>query len=574
MKNRFLLFAAALLLAACGGSSTIGWQTDELRYIPFQDENGPWCYVDLSDKGKPWVTGLDMTLFYDGFAIVIPIEEDDQVDENSEDGYCFLSAKGAWLNGMARYRDLTIFHDGIAWVARKGAPLAAIDRKGNLLFELKQAETVYAFHDGLAVFSDAEERWGLVDRKGNVVVEPRWSNCAAMVVNGLIAVQNPDTGWGLASASGEMIVSGFSQVGTTDVDSKFRWNYLQALAEGRIPVRNKSGQWGVVNRKGDYLINPQFDELILDGKNYLFRKGRQWGWCDAEGRYLINPQFRDASPFAGAGLAAVQDKDRSWGYIDAKGDWVIAAQFREAGPFLPCGIAPVCDDGSDDWGAVDKKGRWVINPQFRTLYDFGADDKLLAYDRSGSLGIVNASGKYLTQTYSDSKVELVQNRTGIGAKFMAQSDYVDVEHYAELIDAEIRLLRRMTAGELKQTYGLTDAKFPKSGGAVTLYNRKRATKEMTFKCSVTSIQPWTKASDGWFGYTYTFRPETTADSYTFVAEFSAKGRVRRFANEILEALKRRYPSGEKEGTIAIPGYSFVLGCALSNGGILFQIKPE
>lgn len=564
MKTKLFLVAAALWMVSCGNSSSQGWRTDDLRYIPFEDADGIMTYYDLKENMQPgWNFTVEATLFYDGFAI----------GENEEGGVGFMDKKGALLNNET-YTDVTIFHEGIAWVARPGKPIAAINKKGKILFELKQAEAVCAFHEGLAVFVNADGLWGLVNKKGTVVVEPCWTKVAPMVVNGMIVAKDYDLGWGLATKSGEWIAQEFDQIGECDIAGDVRHNYEQALAEGRIPVQNDNDKWGIIGRDGKYIVNPQFDKITLDGENYLFCKGRRYGWCDKEGHYLINPQFTDAKPFDGAKLAAVRNTDGDWGFIDKKGQWVIAAQFRKAEAFLPCGVAPACDDNSREWGLIDEKGTWVVNPQFKSLYQFGAEDQLLALDQSNQLAIIDAAGKYLSAPFPEARLELIRNVSGIGARFMAHSDYVDVEAYAELIDAEIHTLKSTTTGALKSTYGLTDSQFPKAGGNVNLYKRKQAANGMIFRLSVAGVNAWNKASDGWFGYNYTFRPNVPINSYTFTVEFERTGKAGRFVNEIFDVLKAKYAYNEEESLLTIPGYAPVFVVVIPNGGIIFQVKPE
>lgn len=568
MKTKNLLFSAALLLAACGTSTDAGWKTDDLRYVPligtFWDEGSEQEYIAYVDtrEGKEVGTFGSGTLFYDGCALV-----------DRTEGLFFVDGKMNPLTAKTYY-DATVFHDGIAWAVERGGPLTAIDKKGRSLFELKQAETACAFHEGVAVFADANGMWGLVDKKGNVIVEPQWDDVVPMVVNGLIAVKAAE-GWGLANRKGEMMADClYKEVGTKNYEEGFLWNYVQALQQERIPVKDAGGKWGVIDRKGRYLINPQFDELFLDGKNYLFRKGRVYGWCDKEGQYLINPQFGEAHRFGESDLAAVKDRNGDWGYIDREGKWIINAQFREAGPFLPSGIAPARDESSREWGTVDKTGKWVVNPQFRSMYDYGATDKLLVKDLSQKFGIIASDGKYVVSPqYANARAELLSNVSGVGARYKAQSDYVDVEAYAALIDEQIRTFKSSTTGELLAAYGIKESRFSKSGGETTL-SRKNATRDMTFQIKVSGVNAWNKASDGWFGYNYTFRPNISVDSYMLGVEFDNKGKAWRFVPEIFDVLKKRYPYDEENGTFTVPGCSLVFGAAIPNGGMVFQVKTN
>ena len=70
--------------------------------------------------------------------------------------------------------------------------------------------------------------------------------------------------------------------------------------------------------------------VSIDGK---------WGYVDSKGEFVIDPQFDDAADFS-EGLARVKIGGTSrysdggkWGYINPKGEFVINPQFDEVGNF-------------------------------------------------------------------------------------------------------------------------------------------------------------------------------------------------------------------------------------------------
>ena len=562
--KKLLLVLAAFSMVACGTSSDAGWKTNDLDYIPLEDSEEVFRFVN-TEKGEEAFPGsfVYATMYYDGYAIV----------DAFSDGYRFLDKNGEFRDETP-FMDVTIFHDNIAWVVEVGGPLTAVNKKGEVLFELKQAEEACAFHEGYAAFSNISGEWGLVDKTGRIVIEPRWTNVIPMVVRDRILVKDGDSGWCLIDTEGRILSDYYAQMGTKDYDEGFLQNYVQALQLDRIPVKLENGKWGIIDRNGANIVNPQFDEIMLDGDNYLFRKGYLYGWCDKDGQYIINPQFSEASLFGDNKLAAVETKDGDWGYIDREGKWVINPQFCRAQRFLPCGIAPVQDGGSREWGAIDETGKWVINPQFRSMYDYGHESRLLVVDQTRNFGIIGKDGKYLVlPTYPNASKEMLSNVSGVGAKYKAKSDFVDVEEYATLIEEQILALKVSTTGELLSTFGLKESKFPKGGGEVILC-KKKATPDMTFRISISGINAWNRASDGWFGYNYTFLPNIQVDSYMFGVEFGDDGRAWRFVNEIFDALKNKYPYNEEDGVFTISGYSLVFGIPVPRGGMVFQIKPS
>ncbi|MEG1622962.1 MAG: WG repeat-containing protein [Alistipes sp.] len=574
MKTKILLICATMFLVACGHSSGDGWKPDDLRCIPLVvledsgSRNEPddpdnrnskmvekMVYVDLSTgKKTAWGSYDFASLFYDGYAIV----------QQEEAGYSFLDKDGHTLNEKP-YVDATIFHDGVAWVVQPCGPLVAINKKGVPLFELKQAKMAFAFHEGVAMFMGAKDAdqgddtgflCGLVDKKGNIVVEPRWMDVMPMVVNGMIAVMEAPDKWFLADKNGEKITDYFELICSGNTTQERFDNYAQALSTGRIPVKS-SGKWGVINKKGTYIIDPQFDNIILDGENYLFQKADLCGWCDKNGQYSINPQFSGALPFLGQDLAPAQkEEDGLWGFINKTGIWVIDPQFRNAGVFHACGIAPAQDKETRKWGAIDKTGKWVINPQFKSMHGIGTDEKLFVVkDQSESVGVIDASGKYVVTPVFVSEPEMWrQNESGgMDPKCFAVSEFIDVEAIAALIDTKIHSLKKTTTGSLMADYGLKESEFPKNGDEITIDDESFEAMNMELEISVAGVNAWEESSNGW---DYTFLPDVPIDSY--IINVSLYGPAMSLVNNIVEELKKKYASNKEGTTLTIPGYSEVL----------------
>lgn len=558
-KSLLLFAAASLLLAACG-SSDEGWKTDDFEFIPLENEEGLLQYVDVSEnKVTGWGNFEKASLFSDGLALVQREDEDDT--------YIYIDKKGKQV-GSTVYRSATVFHDGMAWVAEPAGPLKVIDTKGKTLFEFKEAEQAFPFHEGVAAFCNAEGKWGLVNKKGEVIVTPCWSDAMPMVVDGLIIVEDSEKGWYLSDTEGNVISDYYEKMGCEDMEMTFLENYVQALQQGRIPVEKK-GKWGIIDKKGNIIINPQFNEIMLDGDLYLFRKGSKYGWCDKEGQYLINPQFENAVPFYESDLAAVEGDD-GWGYIDKEGKWVINAQYRRALPFTSNGMAVVQDEDSRDCGMIDKEGKWVVNPQFMNLFDFSIPGMIMAVDQSGKYGFIDMEGKYVVSpNYDDLSEEIMLQMVGFSELCQARSDYVDIEAYADKIAQQLRSLKTATAGKLLQIYDLDESDFSKWGGTTTLSSVDPMS-DMTIRIK-TSAKAWNATSVGWYGYNYSFMSDARVDEYVVTVDFSY-GRARRFVKEIFEELKKKLSYDQNNGMFSVPGCLSVTGEADPGDGMTFHVK--
>ena len=518
-----LVCAAGAVLVSCGQSAeTKGYETNDLRYIPLKTEEGLYTYVD-TETGEAKGSYEEATLYRDGLALVRP--------EGSE-GYIYVdhNQEKAIEDTFA---SASIFSEGIAWVARKGGHLEAIDTKGKRLFELKEAEGACAFKEGVAVFMRGEDgAWGVVNKKGEVVVKPSFTMTSSNYDGGLLAVGEPDGGIGFVNKKGEVVIPmEYDQVLIEEwdrfIDNPTRYNLYGQVETGRIPVK-KNGKWGVINRSGKWIINPQFDLIVADGERYLFRKDWKYGWCDEEGKYVINPQFENALPSEGYDLMAVKDgSSDEYGYINAKGKWVIEPQYELAMPFLPSGVAFVYYKG--EWGAIDRKGEWVINPQYLALHVV-SDNLALVMDSGEKIGLINSKGEYVVAPeYSDCSMELLTNRYGQVDYVAAESDYVDVAGMAQTLVTAIRKLKTVTTGELKKEIG--ESKFRKGGGDVKI--ERAVEDDMVISVTAPDVNAWNRVSDGWFGYNYVFRPDVKISSFTLTVSMIDK--AARFVSEIAEA---------------------------------------
>ena len=522
-------------------------------------DNNFLVYVDIKtgeEKGNFTYAGL----FREGVALV-----------NDTNGYFYYVDKDVAPVNEERYIAATFFNNDLAWSVKKGAPVVAIEKSGDVAFEFKEAETAYAFNDGAAVFTDENEKFGAVNKKGKIIVEPVWNNAFPMFVNGLLIVQNEEGLYGLINKDGEVLVE--CQFDCMGIDRSgqnfFMSNYVQALKEDRIPFK-KDRSWGITNSKGEYVINPQFDEIVLDGDNYLFRKGKLWGWCDKDGHYIINPQFKSALPFGENEYTVAINDNYEYGYIDKEGKWVINPQFEKALPFNSCGLA-VASDKSSDYGLIDKEGKWVVNPQFRYIYDYNLDNKFISIDKSSSnLGIIDKEGKWIVNPdFELFSPTFLDNEYGLEEYNSVKSDYVDVDKLISSIEEGILGLKTSTAGNLITTYSIEEKNFPKYKGNVKIYDKY--TVLLSTDIRATDINAWNSESNGWYRYNYTFAPETAVNTYS--ASFYLNNRAADHIDQVFNIIAEKYNFDIETGTITVPDYEEV---KISKGrrSITFYIKTK
>lgn len=126
-----------------------------------------------------------------------------------------------------------------------------------------------------------------------------------------------------------------------------------------VAVASDGCRHGLVNERGEWVVQPEFDTLYSGGTGGLFAaiKLGQYGVIDATGRWLTTtpPQpdvemWRTRQPVGG------------WGFIDPTGHEMIPAVFRAASDFQ--GDNAMLSLGKHQTGLISRQGKWMLPPAF------------------------------------------------------------------------------------------------------------------------------------------------------------------------------------------------------------------
>lgn len=337
-KSALLILVMMLSLVSCNFFKS----SNNLELIPFLQKD-KYGYFDLEGKIAINPQFDYATAFRDGLALV------KLSGENGKWGYIDKSGKFV-INAI--YKDATVFKDGLAWVISDNSAPSAIEKNGNIIFTLKEANEVRLFSDGLAAFSIADDvnymSWGFVDKTGNQIINAQFDEVGDFT-EGKCAVMNKDGKWGYIDKSGKIIIN-------YQFDEAAPFKGEKAI----VIIDNKAG---VIDSEGKYIINPQFSTAKNDGEMFLISQEDKVGWCDNAGKYIINPQFDNAYPFKENKLACIESGGK-YGYIDKTGKIIINPQFDFASPFI--GKFAIVSLG-DKFGLIDEEGKYKVNPQFESI---------------------------------------------------------------------------------------------------------------------------------------------------------------------------------------------------------------
>lgn len=326
------MLCVLLLLSACS--------TDDFELIAFKDGE-KWGFVNWEGEIVINPQFSEAHNFSEGLAVV--------ANKSGEFGY--VDEEGSIVISQ-QYLEATGFKEGKAWVVEKGEAPACIDKNGEVLFTCDFCDLVCPYYDGLALYreetKDGEKIYGFLNADGTIAI-PATYDGAGFFVEGLAKVENEDGEIGFINKEGTLVIpyqfestSWFDQYGS------------------QTCIAGDGEEAGVIDVKGKYVINPQFDNMWIWKRNYIVEVDDEYGVVDAQGKYLINPQFEKlAAGFESTVLTYLEDEE--YGFCDAKGKTVIVPQFEDAYPFYRDKCFVKAKRG---WGIIDLEGKYVANPQF------------------------------------------------------------------------------------------------------------------------------------------------------------------------------------------------------------------
>jgi hypothetical protein len=482
-----VLFATFII--GCGG----GGNKPATDLIPVKNGDS-WGYADR--KGKIVINPQFKyaSLFRDGMAIVA-VRNDDKTQ------YGFINKEGKYLINPT-FINATDFNDGVAMVVAENEAPKGINTKGEELFVLQNAESVFNFSEGLAAFSvrdqDDKVKWGFVNTKGEIKIQPQY-NSVGNFSDGMAVFTAEGGKYGYIDKEGKIVINP-------------QFGYASDFYEGKAIVQN-GNQAGIIDTKGQYVLNPQFKAIIPDGSRYAVNSGGKWGWSDKEGKLVINPQFEEIRLFNGNSLAPVSS-GRSWGYVDDEGKFVINPQFDMAFSF-DGDMAAVKSGGQ--YGFIDKKGKFIINPQFD-----------------------NISDDYLNYTIRNQ-----QKREYVS------SDYLDINGIVQRIQKEITP-NTVAGGTFETTVGTLMSKYKKSENDFSYYygNNSLFSSEKIGKYAELSLSigGTIYISRGWSSYT--INPDARPDEFIYELSLGGKAanKSEEIANAIAKGLAGFKPADESDST--------------------------
>lgn len=344
MKKYNIIIAATSLLnivSGCGDSDismkniTDGFDFDILpvyygnrhdAYAGYMNSDGE-LVIELGNNDPSFNNGL----FQNGLAYVC---QRNLTGFINKDGELIVD-----LTGYNSRRSGKYFSEGLYLTNREtGGTITAFNTQGEIEWEA-EGYIRTQLRGGYALFSYQKyaDECGVINSKGEVVFEPvtkRDNGNRAFVFCGDITSIWFDSPASYAHPSYFPIYNGrevsyFLDVSTGKhiLEEMIPSNDLVNIAvdaNDRVVLRYDE-KYGMIDLDGNWIVAPQYKDLIYDGKWYAFQEDGLWGWMNKDGEVVIPAEFKSSNTplFGPSDWCLIKDRT----FIDRKGNIVLECDY-------------------------------------------------------------------------------------------------------------------------------------------------------------------------------------------------------------------------------------------------------
>ena len=256
----------------------------------------------------------------------------------------YENSRYAYETNRVSYDEVTAIYGQTIQVRQEGNwGIAHAD--GSILIPCEY-EKVSTFYEGRAV----------VMSEGAVFAVDRDNNRIAVPYEKIAGFKN------LADGRIPLLVEGSWRRATGDFELGSYMFEDIGMYSGGYAAAKTNGSWGVIDLSTNWLIPPEYDEIIQDELGRCYAQGAVFVRTGDRVYLIVNGNriedvYEDARPFTSEGYAAVK-KNGKWGFIDKAGNVVIPFNFDDA---LSFGQHLAAVKQGDYWGYISIYGHVVID---------------------------------------------------------------------------------------------------------------------------------------------------------------------------------------------------------------------
>lgn len=273
-----------------------------------RNKKGKWLFI--TQQGDTLLPNEyeKATVFSEGYAWVI----------KDGDMPGAINDKGDILISLRDIREVRVFHESRAAFSinkKKNILWGFYDKNGNEIIK-PQYRNVSNFRLGLAAVQENENgKWGYINLMGEVVIPCQYISAQPFNDNGLAIVQDENRFLSIDRKGNIIHKHQHDEIIPDGTILKVRndklWGWSDCKGEIIVPIQFEetrpfgtsalapvliNGKWAYINREGAVSIKRQFTDAypFIDGRAAV-KTGTMWGMIDEKGFYMVNPQYDNLS---------------------------------------------------------------------------------------------------------------------------------------------------------------------------------------------------------------------------------------------------------------------------------------
>jgi len=312
-----------------------------------------------------------------------------QIGRWDAEPYLFIEAANYYFSASKTQEALTVLRIGLERTGN--ANINALYENSRYVFEISRA----SYENVTAIFNQTVQvqldgKWGIADAEGVIIIPCLYDKISTFSRNRAIVsnagnVYAVDRDNNRIARTGEkvsdignyaedripLLIDGVWRRATGEFELGANTFEDIGMYSGGYAAAKTGGMWGVVDLANNWLITPQFDEIIMDelGRSYaqgaIFVRSGETVHLVIKGE-LTGDKYEDARPFSDEGYAAVK-KNGKWGFIDINGVEKIPFVFEDA---LSFGQHLAAVKHGEYWGYISMYGHLVIDAVFLDAKSF------------------------------------------------------------------------------------------------------------------------------------------------------------------------------------------------------------
>ncbi len=221
-----------------------------------------------------------------------------------------------------KYDMATFFYNHFA-VVRDSLTYSLLNENGHSILSSEMMIFPPNSNSLIPFFSDSGQ--GMMEKDKRIVIEPDYRNLIASE-NGFIKAINRNNDYGILDVKGKIVVP-------------FNYKEIKVPSSGELIPAKKNGKWGYLNIRNETVINFIYDEA------YLFSEGvaavavqKKIGFIDKKGKFVIEPQYdfswNFGSNYCFNGGVSPFFNNGKWGFINKSGKVLIPASYEYVTGFI------------------------------------------------------------------------------------------------------------------------------------------------------------------------------------------------------------------------------------------------